>query len=149
MGKKKNWNLSQTPFWNYTWLKFNLLQELPVTWRPCNICCVLLFHLFSSWSWSPAWPSSSWTQQKCIWFIRAQLVGIVLDFFPLLPLPPRYRPSFLCLCRQSGPALGRAVWGWRCSPLVAGPPGACLTETSWSAQVPVAPTAASEWRKAG
>lgn len=37
------------------------------TWRPWSICWVLLFHLLSSWSWSPPEASSSWmkmTPQK-------------------------------------------------------------------------------------
>lgn len=40
--------------------------EVPVgflcwrTWRPWSICWVLLFHLLSSWSWSPPEASSSW-----------------------------------------------------------------------------------------
>lgn len=75
------------------------------------------------------------------WFIHTH-VGVTW-FFSFLPPLPHYRPSCLCLCRQSGPAQGQAVWGSRCSLLVAAPPEACLTETSWSALPPVAQAAAS------
>lgn len=39
-------------------------QIVMYTWSPWSICWVLLFHLLSSWSWSPPVPSSSCKQPQ-------------------------------------------------------------------------------------
>lgn len=46
---------------------FRFKYQTQQTWRPWSICWVLLFHLLSSWSWSPPCASSSWhTIQKAV-----------------------------------------------------------------------------------
>lgn len=109
------------------------------TWRPCSICWVLLFHLFSSWSWSPAWPSSSYWKgnisnishipnesapksllvvgsiNKCVLYISQQFTSLtsssLSSFLSLLLSPIRSSSGTSWVRLTLLSSGGRSTWG--------------------------------------